>query len=229
MPTSRTAEEVKVHHIEVMGEDLGSLYHALWNELAVLHSKWDEYLVIFGTKPSRVDLVNRAASYFFSVVQESLWEGTLLHIARLSDPARTGRKSNLSVMALPDLIEDTSLKEDICKLIAVAEGQVTFCRDWRNRRLAHRDLHLALQQGAAPLEKASRAQVKAALLALSDIMNAISVHYMDSTTMYEGLGNHEGAEALIYVIDDGLRVKEERKDRRQKGVYREDDSKRRDL
>jgi hypothetical protein len=47
--------------------------------------------------------------------------------------------------------------------------------------------------------------------------------------MYEGLGNHEGAEALIYVIDDGLRVKEERKDRRQKGVYREDDSKRRDL
>ena len=78
MSSQRTAEEVKQHHIEVMGEDLGSLYHALWNELAWLYSKWGEYVELFGTKLSRIDLVNRAAGLFFRIVQDSLWEDSLL-------------------------------------------------------------------------------------------------------------------------------------------------------
>lgn len=68
--------------VEVMGDDLGSLYHALWNELAWLYSKWEEYVELFGTKPSRIDLLNKAAGHFFRIVQDSLWEESLLHIAR---------------------------------------------------------------------------------------------------------------------------------------------------
>ena len=84
MAENRTAEEVKQNHIEHMGEELGSIFHALWNEVAWLHQKWDQYNILFGTKPSRINLMNETAPLFFRIVQDSLWEDTLLNIARLT-------------------------------------------------------------------------------------------------------------------------------------------------
>ena len=93
----RTPEEARTEHIRVMGEELGSLYDALWQEVAGLHGKWSEYAALFGTRESRVDLLNQAAPYFFRIVQDSLWEDVLLHIARLTDPPKSAGKSNLTV------------------------------------------------------------------------------------------------------------------------------------
>jgi hypothetical protein len=229
MSGHRTAEEVKQHHIDVMGHDLGSLYHALWNELAWLYSKWEEYVELFGTKPSRIELINRAAGHFFRIVQDSLWEDALLHIARLTDPPRSVGKENLSIRKLPQLIVQEPLKKEVLVLINVAVEKAEFCRDWRNRHIAHKDLKLALSSGAEPLKPASRARVKEALGSISDVLNALSNHYMDSTTMFEGVGNVDGAVSLLYVLDDGLRAKEERNERRKAGDYRADDYQARDL
>lgn len=139
MSGHRTADEVKRHHIEVMGDDLGSLYHALWNELAWLYSKWGEYVELFGTKPSRIDLVNKAAGHFFRIVQDSLWEDALLHIARLTDPPKSVGKENLTIRQLPQLIVKEPLKKNVSALVDVAVEKAEFCRDWRNRHidLAH--------------------------------------------------------------------------------------------
>jgi len=229
MSGHRTAEEVKRHHIEVMGDDLGSLYHAVWNELAWLYSKWGEYVELFGTIPSRIDLVNRAAGHFFRIVQDSLWEDALLHIARLTDPPKSVGKENLTIRKLPQLIVQEPLKTKVSELIDVAVEKAEFCRDWRNRHIAHKDLKLALSSGAEPLKPASRAKVKEALSSISDVLNALSNHYMDSTTMFEGVGNGGGAVSLLYVIDDGLRAEEERNERRKAGDYRAADYQLRDL
>ena len=223
------ADEVKRHHIKVMGDDLGSLYHALWNELAWLYSKWGEYVDLFGTKPSRIDLVNRAAGHFFRIVQDSLWEDTLLHIARLTDSPKSVGKENLTIKKLPQLIVKEPLQKNVSALIDVAVENAEFCRDWRNRHIAHKDLKLALSSGAEPLKPASRAKVKEALSSISDVLNALSNHYMNSTTMFEGVGNVDGAVSLLYVIDDGLRAEEERNERRKTGDYRAADYQVRDL
>lgn len=95
--------------------------------------------------------------------------------------------------------------------------------------IAHKDLKLALSTGAEPLKAASRAKVKEALSSISDVLNALSNHYMDSTTMFEGVGNVGGAVSLLYVIDDGLRAEEERNERRKAGDYRAADYQARDL
>jgi hypothetical protein len=95
--TERTAEEAKAHYISVMGQPLGEVYASLWQELALLHRNWNEYVELFGSKPSRVELLNRAAGSFFRAVQDALWEQTLLHIARLTDPPASVGKSNLSI------------------------------------------------------------------------------------------------------------------------------------
>lgn len=229
MSTHKTAEEVKQHHIEVLGEELGSLYHALWNELAWLYSKWDEYVELFGSKPSRIELVNKAAGHFFRIVQDSLWEDSLLHIARLTDSPKSHGKENLTIRKLPDLITDEIFRKHLSELIVIAVEKTDFCRDWRNRHIAHKDLGLALKTGAEPLKDASRAKVKEALSAISDVLNAISGHYMDSTTGFAGIGGSGRAVSLLYVLDDGIRTDEARNERRRAGNYRDEDYQARDL
>src|SRR3990172_5145349 len=120
MSTSNTPEEVRQQHLDLMGEELGSLYHALWNELAWLYAKWGEYVEMFGTKSSRIELVNQAAGHFFRVVQDSLWEDTLLHIARLTDPPKSRGKDNLTIRRLPGLIHQADLKKNVTALVDVA-------------------------------------------------------------------------------------------------------------
>lgn len=211
MSGHRTTEEVKRHHIEMMGDTLGSLYHALWNELAWLYTKWREYVELFGTTPSRIDLMNQVSGLFFRVVQDSLWEDSILHIARLTDPPKSVGKKNLTIRQLPDLIEETTLKERLSELIDLAVKKAEFSRDWRNRHIAHKDLDLALSNGAQPLKPASRAKVKEALSSISDVLNVLSTHYMDSTTLFERISGSGGAVSLLHVLENGLQAEKKTK------------------
>ncbi|WP_157275535.1 hypothetical protein [Pelomonas sp. Root1444] len=116
----RTAEEIKLNHIAVMGDELGAVYSELWQEAGRLFSDWQEFVSLFGTNPGRIDLLNKAAAHFFRIVQDSLWERTLLKIARITDPAQTGKKKNLSLFSLANAITDPALKEStflrtVCK------------------------------------------------------------------------------------------------------------------
>ena len=76
-----------------MGPRLGPVYNALWNEVAWLHAKLHEYKQLYGEKPARLELLNRAAGLFFRIVQDTLWEDTLLYLARLTDPPRSAGRS----------------------------------------------------------------------------------------------------------------------------------------
>lgn len=229
MGTTRTADEAKWNYIAVMGEPLGLVFHALWQEVAWLHRKWDEYVELYGTKSSRVNLLNKAAPTFFRIVQDALWEESLLHIARLTDPPSSARKPNLTIQRLPALVADAEAAQRVKTLTEKAVEASAFCRDWRNRRIAHRDLNLALENGAIPLSPASREKVKLALNAIVDVLNAVTQPYMDSTNFFDVGGHAGGAVSLIYVIDDGLRAEAERRARHQQDEIRADDVRRRDL
>ncbi len=227
--TQRTAAEAKLENIRIMGSDLGSLYDALWQDLAWVYHKWDEYVQLFGKQESRIELLNRAAPAFFRVVQDTLWEDVLLHIARLTDKAATSGKANLSVLRLPNLIDDAPLKSRLDELNMAVMASTEFCRDWRNRRIAHTDLGLALGHGVDPLLPASREKVKVALASIAAVLDAVSLHYKKSTTFFEVDGSPGGAVQLLYVIDDGLQANDERKKRWKQGLYSDDDTKHRDL
>jgi AbiU2 len=115
-----SAEEVKKRNIEKMGEPLGTQFTALWNELAILYLYWGEYTELFGTKPSRIELMNQAAPAFFHMLQEELWESRLLHIARIADASATGGKTNLTRRNLPELIPDAAAKAKVTALVDAA-------------------------------------------------------------------------------------------------------------
>jgi hypothetical protein len=232
MSQSRTADESKQDYVQLMGEPLGKIFHALWQEMAWLYTKWGEYVALYGTKPGRIDLMNKSAPRFFRIVHDSLWEETLMHIARLTDPAETGKtekKENLSIQRLLLMVPDETLKQSLEEKIETAKGKSEFCRDWRNRRIAHIDLQLAIEDGINPLQPASRVAVKEALSAIADVLNTVTLHYNDSTTRFDVPNGYGGGESLLHVIDDGLKMDEERAMRIQSGDFRESDFEPRDI
>lgn len=228
--THRTAEETKKANVAAMGEALGSQYTELWQEIVYLHRKWMEYLVLFGTKPSRIEILNKAAPAFFRMVQDLLWEETLLHIARLTDPPASGAgKSNLTIQSFPSLVTDAQLRGTIQSLIDKVLTRSEFCRDWRNRRIAHRDLALALDERVEPLKNGSRKQVDELLNIIADVMDTIQLHYFESGTYYRFDANRGGAVELLYVLDEGIRAHAAREGRIRSGKPIEDDYTTRDL
>ncbi len=229
MTNYRTAEEAELEYIRCMGEPLGKLFSALWQEVAWLHSKWIEYVELFGTKPSRIELLNEAAPAFFRIVQDSLWEDTIIHIARLTDPPKSVGKENLTVQALPPLVADPQKAKNIANLVQIAIKTSDFCRDWRNRHIAHRDLKLSIKKGVSPLKPASRGKINQAIQAITEVLNVVSIHYSEATTVFDIGGLHGGAESLLYVLDDGIKAQKERQERLRRGEIREGDFGPRDL
>jgi hypothetical protein len=217
----RTAAEAKNEHIARMGKELGEFYSAFWQELAWIHQKWSEYVALFGTNPGRIDLLNSAASKFFRTILDSLWDDVLLHLARLTDSPKSMGKDNLTVRRLPQLGKLKSTSIPIADLVAKAVAATEFARDWRNRKLAHGDLALALGRQVHPLAPASSKSVKDALQSLVAVLNALAEVYLGSTTMFESDG--ADAETLLYILRDGLRHEAERQERIRNRNYRPDD------
>jgi hypothetical protein len=212
-----------------MGQELGETYEALWQEIIWLHSKWAEYAVLYGTKESRVALLNKAAPRFARLIQDTLWEDVILHIARLTDPPKSAGKHNLTVQSLATHIGDSATRAKVEALVARAIEQAEFCRDWRNRHLAHRDLHLALARGAEPLKTGSRQSVREILQTLGQTLDTVSSRYLGSTTYFEFETDAGGALSLLYVLDDGLKVEEARRERLRQGRVEPDDYKSKDI
>jgi hypothetical protein len=229
MGSYSTADEVKQEYIDKLGNELGSLFHELRNEVSWLYIKWKEYVALFGSAPSRIDLLNQSAPVFFRIVQDTLWENMLLHIARLTDPPQTLGKDNLSIQRLPNLV-DAIIKETISNQIQDVKDKTKFCRDWRNRYLAHSDFKLAIGEKTKPLEFASRATAKEALESIAKVLNTVSEHHLKSTIVFDlTLREPGGAEDLLYVLDDGVRANNERQERIKAGKYLPEDLKQRVL
>ncbi len=219
-----SADETKKQRIEKMGRELGEVYNELWQEVVWLHLKWNEYVTLFGKEESRVELLNKAAATFFRVVQDVLVEDIILHIARLIDKPETMKKKNLTILALPSLISDADTKSKVEDLIKEAKRKAKFCTDWRNRRLAHRDLDLALNQRAHPLKNASRKKINEALSGIGSVIKAVSQQYMGiADCILKPVGVHFNAETLIGIIEDGIRFRKERQQRRRKSITRSED------
>jgi hypothetical protein len=229
MGNHKKVKAAKKEYIVCMGERLGKLFYALNQEVEWLYMKWNEYIALYGTEPSRIDLLNKAAPLFFRVVQDSLFEGTLLHITRLTDPPKSAGKENLTIQRILPLVSDQRLSGILKSKIEVAVQKSEFCRDWRNRLIAHQDLKLAIEKGINHLKPANQELVKKALDSIADVLNAVILHYNESEIGFGIVHGNGGGESLLYIINDGLRTEEKRTKRIKNSDFREEDFQTRDI
>jgi len=220
----QSADEVERKHLEAFGRPLGQLYHALEDDVIWIHAKWLEFRKLYGKSEERIDLLNRTAGFFFGVVQKVLWDDVLLHIARLTDPPKQGRFENLTLLRLTDAFKDTEIGVEVRQRVGVTESRAEFAREWRNRRIAHRDLHLALDVNVEPLPGISRQHVQDVLASMRDIMNCLHREYLGGEVGFEHFIARDDADSLVYYLSRAAWDEKQERERLLRGEWRPEDS-----
>ena len=225
MARTRTTDEVRDGYIQAMGPELGPLFNEAAFELMHIHWRWKQYRILFSVSQVRIELLNQSAPSFFRILKQLLFEETLLAIARLVEPYRPGPRQNLTIHGFPAVARAAQIEIQLRGAINEAERATKFARDWRHRRLAHRDLKLLLKQRTNPLAPASQQAIEDSLEALRNVLNCIETHYCKSETEYREVLDVWDAEPLLYVLRDGLRAQERRRKRRERGEFTAEDLK----
>jgi hypothetical protein len=193
-------DEVRSEYISSMGQELGASFYELHRKLVELQVLWQQYRQLFGDDPDTVHLLNRTSGLFFKIVQDELWDSVLLGVTRMTDPATTGKKKNLTIQSLPPLISDTELQGEVLCLCDKAIVAAEFAREHRNKRIAHQDHDYLSNRSSDPLSGISRALVEKMLAALRGVLNRLDLHFRDSTVMYEDFVDESGARLLVHKL-----------------------------
>lgn len=164
---------------------LSEVFGELWQDVVWVHGKWAIFCQLYAEKDS-VELLNNTAPSFFRICQDVLLDDVLLTICRITDPAQTGRKTNLCLERLVRHIDESAycdLKDNATSLLTSFQQKLDFARDHRNRRIAHIDLQTRLKRHPTELSSITRQRVREALQAIDKIMNTIEYYFGDSTTL----------------------------------------------
>ena len=185
------SDELKRDYQKKLGEKFGAIFHGVSYDWAGGWVRLNEYRGLFGD-PAHIEFINTFSGPFMWDVQQVFWRDLLLHITRLTDPAAIGKKENITVTRLtdfrddpelrdrfPDVCDDPALRDRVKSLADIAEENARFARDWRNRRISHSDLNLAIDPDAKSLAPTTLASVQSVLDAVHAALDAISSAFMD--------------------------------------------------
>lgn len=210
MGRSLTAKEVELKHLKDFGPCLGPLFHAVYNEVAWIHAKWNQYCYLYARSEERRQLLKDTAPFFFRVVRDALVDDVILHLARLTDPPEIGRSKNLTLLRLPEAVTDCELRQQVHDHVEEVKEQTRIVRSWRNKKLAHKDLFLALKDPRVePLPDITIESVEKALDSVRQTLNLLSRNYTGGVTAFERFVTSHDAAALISYLSLGYRTEED--------------------
>jgi hypothetical protein len=187
------------------------LWAALSADVVWLHGRWIIYRQLFGTSKERVDLLNESAGTVTWILQSLLLDDVQLSLSKISDPAGSGQRQNLTVRRLQQVLRDageSSVADAMEASLAAFESACDKLRHRRNKWLAHSDLATRLSEKAVPLSGPSRQEVENALAPLRDVMNCVELKYTGSRTAYEHFLMQEDGEHLLSALAQGKRYTE---------------------
>jgi hypothetical protein len=187
--------------------------------------QWRQYLKLFAQSREGVDAPNEVAPFFFFLIQHTLWRDVLLTISRLTGPMQSAGHRNVSIRWLPrlTLTQDEEFSRQFGGLIDARSPKWEFAHEWRNKKLAHLDLDVALER-AAPLTPASQRDVEEALAALREVLNRFSGKFFDSDLSFEPPEPGD-ADSLLLILRLGLEAERARDERLREGRSLPDDLK----
>ena len=174
------SNKIRTEYQKELGEEFGAVFHRLWNDWALASIRLKEYRELF-SNTKHVELLNAiCGGAFLWDIHHLLRNELMLCVTRLTDPVCTAGKSNLTVRSLPEFCKDkkAALRNEVRERVDRAVRAAEFARDWRNRRISHRDRNLATESDTKPLAPASLRQVETVLDEVHAVLHAISVHLL---------------------------------------------------
>jgi len=179
------------------------LWASLSADVVWLHGRWIIYRQLFGTSEARVQLLNETAGTVTWMLQQLLLHDVQVSLSKLSDPAGSGSRTNLTLRTLLATLETTGELEIAALMKPLLDAFDTSCEKVRHRRnkwIAHSDLATKLSSRATPLSGPSRDEIEASLLALRDVMNCVELHYTKTQTAYEHFVMNQDGNHLISAV-----------------------------
>jgi hypothetical protein len=160
---------------------------------------WGQYRYLFVDEKPRVDVLNATASGFFAWVQALAADAVCMGISRLTDSAATGQE-NASLEQLLNLTGwERSDPQRFATLSAELEQVRTACktcRAYRNKRLGHFDLTIALRIKAIPAVTVR--EIDTALASIEAFLGRMYTALRpDSSYLFEFLNPHDHVRPLF--------------------------------
>ncbi len=198
-----THDEIQSEYVDKMGSELGRLAHELRDQLSWLERKWAEFEELYMKGEGRIELLNRAASNFFYFLQQLMYEDAMLHLARLTDPAKTNSHENLTVLQLAVAVPDPKFQAKVDDATRDVLTKCQFARDWRNKKIAHSDLKVFRAGHAKSLPSVKKTDVDDAIESLLTLLASVDAHYGIPHSI--SAGDPWGAKSLLDYLEQGDR------------------------
>ena len=185
------SDELKRDYQEKLGEKFGAIVNGVSYDWANGLVRLNEYRALFGD-PANVEFINTFSGPFMLDVQQVFQRDLLLHVTRLTDPVQSGGNPNITVQRLPhfrddlelharfpDVCDDQELRARVESFVATALENSGLARDWRDKRISHSDLNLAIDPDAKSLDPTTLTSVQSVLDAVHAALDAISSAFLD--------------------------------------------------
>ena len=213
-----SSEQLKNHFENVFGPTLGAKYYVLHNQVTHVHMNWAMISELVKDQEQR-SLLQSAGGYFFIEAHRVFANDVILRLSRLTDPARSGRpnqqRENLSLYALLDDISDPCSKSRIKNLIEEAKAKIAPLKKHRDKRIAHFDLNVALNNQTFSLPSINNQSVDEALLAVGKVLGQLRDEYEGTSTVnkWVPVQTVPDIKGLLYYLEKGFSQEQSRKDK----------------
>lgn len=180
---------------EKLPEDIREIFVWLCQDLVSLQDKWRFYTDLFSSEEN-TSLLSELALSSFRIIEESLRNDMTLAICRLSDPARSSGKANLSIRTLTQSHSNVEITRNLEHDFIEACQPV---RELRNKNVGHNDLNTRIEPIDNPLPGIRKSKIVSIINLAEKILKSIFLIYDKDCELGFSVPAHIGGAAdLIY-------------------------------
>lgn len=194
-----------------LSQEALDVFDFLEEHLTWLRIRWDNYRKLFDHTEHRIELLNDAASWFFFVIQETLFDDVQLGLCRMTDPAGKGERRNATIEQLLEQLKNFQQDPAYVAVDCLAEKldkAIEPIRRYRNKALAHLDLTSSLEVHKTkvhPIPVGTSAQISEALTLLGTFLNKVSILVERTPRYFDACPMDGDADALVALLKAGIR------------------------
>ncbi len=206
MSREKTVNEERAHMIEILGKERGLLFYSLQNEFIFLFQKFRHFKELFMKDESRIELLNKAAPFFFFTLQKVLLDDLVMNISRFTESEKQRKFKNATVKGFINRFDRNQLNHDIMKKFNTSLKSANNLNDWRDKRVAHRDFEIHVNSKTISIDYH---EVEECISDLENLMKALYSHFFKSDFMYDFFSPVGGAMTLLNHLDYAQRSRTE--------------------